>query len=317
MEIEIGIIILNYNSEKYTSRCVDSVLNKAGCYKFKIFIVDNKSSDDSLLLLHSKYDQIESVVIIHAAKNGGYSYGNNIGIKCAINENIKYIIIANPDTYLLNDAIYYLIKELEQNNDVSVAGPYLEQPDGHGQFARSIYTYKKAVFSKAPFRWIKYFRNRAKRDLEWKGELFSFEGMVAGCFFAVKVQDFRDEPLFDQSFFLYNEEDVIAYKLQKMEKKSVIVPTAKVYHDHAVTTKKEGMPFVYYHYRISDFLLLCKYANINFMQKIIFSMINILWFFLYCIKEQKARPYFIKMFRVYIEIFRGRYECANEAISKE
>ena len=48
--MRISIIIPVYNAEKYLERCVDSVLTSLGKISGEILLVDNGSSDNSLVL---------------------------------------------------------------------------------------------------------------------------------------------------------------------------------------------------------------------------------------------------------------------------
>ncbi len=315
MGIKAGIIILNYNSYKHTIKCVKSVIEKSDICQNMIYIVDNASPDGSFQKLKDKYDGLGNIQILKAKRNGGYSYGNNIGIKKAVHDGAEYIFIVNPDTCLLNDAVSYMIRALDENPDAGAVGPRLVQPDGKGQFARTYYTFPKAVFSKKPFSFLRLKDKKFNRDLEWCGqEQFQFEGMVAGCFFALRAEDFCRIGMFDEDFFLYNEEDVIAYKLKTIGKKSMVIPEAAVYHEHAAATKKKGWAFIYYHYRVSEFLLLCKYAKIGAGQRACIFLMNMTWFVLFSVKEKEARKYLCRMFRVYRSICKGEYERVNEAL---
>ena len=167
------------------------------------------------------------------------------------------------------------------------------------------------------FEWVDghFWPQKYMRDIEWEGKgNFIFEGSVAGCFFIVRAEDFQTIGLFDEDFFLYNEEDVLAYKMKRVNKKGMIVPKAVVYHNHSVTTKKQGMSFIYYYYRISEFLLLCKYVHITTLQKIIVYLMNIGWFYFYSLKEKEARQYIQRLKKIYKDIYKGNYEKANEAL---
>ena len=314
MDIKAGIVILNYNSYKYTIRCVKSIMDQSSACKSVIYIVDNASTDGSCMKLQDHYEGETAVRILKSKRNGGYSYGNNIGINRAVRDGAEYIFILNPDTCLINDAVSYMVRALEENPDAGAVGPQLHQPDGYGQIARTCYTFSKAVFSKKPFCFFMP-RNKLQRDVQWRGKgQFKFDGMVAGCFFALRTEDFCKIGLFDEDFFLYNEEDVIAYKLKAVGKKSMIIPDAAVYHDHAAVTKKKGSAFIYYHYRISEFLLLCKYAKTKGIQKSCIFIMNLVWFLFFSVREKEARKYVRRLFHIYRAIYRGEYGRANEAL---
>ena len=60
----------------------------------KIVVVDNCSTDNSYVQL--KEFENEKIHVVQSEKNGGYGYGNNIGIDYLKNL-VDYIIVANPD----------------------------------------------------------------------------------------------------------------------------------------------------------------------------------------------------------------------------
>lgn len=310
--VEIGIVILNYNSYETVVKCVSSILKYEKKIRYTIYIVDNASTDGSLHKLHNHYSSLSFIKIVDAKINGGYSYGNNCGINEAKKDGVKYIVIANPDTCLENNAISKLIEFMKRNETVSIAGPELRQPDAQKQFARKKVTFWRAIFCKSPFRYISIIPDKLKRTTDWEGKGdFIFDGMVAGCFFAVCINDFNETGLFDEDFFLYYEEDVIAYNLSAIEKKAAIVPAAKVFHDHSTTTKKEGMTFIYFYYRISEFLLLCKYGHINRAEKTFIYMIDIIWSFLYLAVKNRLLPRHLEFRKILKEIYTGDFKKAN------
>jgi len=47
--VDVSIIIVSYNSEKYLDNCLNSIYNKdQGNYSFEVIIVDNGSTDEQL-----------------------------------------------------------------------------------------------------------------------------------------------------------------------------------------------------------------------------------------------------------------------------
>lgn len=113
----VAIILLNYNSYDYTEACVKS-LNEISYDNYKIIIVDNCSTDDSfskLVLLESN-----SVHIIKSKKNGGFAYGNNIGIKYAMETGAQYFLLLNNDTLVEKDFLDRLVSSaITVNSDIT------------------------------------------------------------------------------------------------------------------------------------------------------------------------------------------------------
>ena len=99
-----AVVILNYNTFEDTVVCVDSIKKYAACSSYKIYVVDNASPDKSGQLLSSKYAQDDKVQVLISERNLGFSGGNNIGIREALEEGFEYIYLLNSDIILQNDA---------------------------------------------------------------------------------------------------------------------------------------------------------------------------------------------------------------------
>src|SRR5579859_2410540 len=92
-QIDISIIIVNWNGLAYLQECFLSIFRQIGP-SFEVIMVDNASSDDSVSWTKEKYRQVK---IVRNTSNVGFATGNNIGFKHAVG---KYIFLLNNDTRL-------------------------------------------------------------------------------------------------------------------------------------------------------------------------------------------------------------------------
>ena len=83
---KIGVVVCNYNKSKDLDNCITSILEST-CKDIEIYVVDNASKDNSLELLHNKYE--EKVYIIENTQNLGGSGGFNTGLRAVMKENFK------------------------------------------------------------------------------------------------------------------------------------------------------------------------------------------------------------------------------------
>ena len=137
-ENKVYIIILNYNGSDDSINCIESIQNSI--YKnYKIILVDNNSDDDSITKIvnylnssNLKYDFLnqscvdsdennsDNIIIIKTSKNLGYAFGNNIGIKYALqNDDCDYLWILNNDNIIRENS---LLKLIENSNNKTVYG---------------------------------------------------------------------------------------------------------------------------------------------------------------------------------------------------
>lgn len=88
-----SVIIPLYNKEAYIQQTIDSILNQSFT-DFELIIVDDASTDDSLVLA-KKYTS-EKIIFIKHAKNKGLAATRNTGIKQASS---SYITFLDADDY--------------------------------------------------------------------------------------------------------------------------------------------------------------------------------------------------------------------------
>lgn len=228
------MVILNYNDYKTTLDYLEMIK------KYKnldlIIIVDNNSTDNSYDELKKIND--DKIVVLKSNKNGGYGYGNNIGIKFAIKKYKKCnIIISNPDIEVTDDTIKQMSKYLNNNSNVAIVSPVIKE---HGSLNRGWKLssgYKEMLLSvpligrKLKNKIIGYKNSYYKNDV-------SKVDVISGCFFMIKSDIFKEIDYFDENLFLYYEENVICSKIKKLNYDIVILNYCSVIHNHSVSIDK-------------------------------------------------------------------------------
>ena len=96
---QLDIILVSYNTAEYTKRAIESVYDETKQTRFKIIMVDNNSSDNSVDLIAQHFPDVE---IIQTGANLGFAGGVNVGAKASDSE---FILLLNPDTVILEGAI--------------------------------------------------------------------------------------------------------------------------------------------------------------------------------------------------------------------
>ena len=112
--MDVSIIIINFNTKKITSDCINSILDSKITYKYEIIIVDNASTDGSVQELKVLFSN--KINLIESKSNLGFAKANNLAIKTSKGNNI---LLLNSDTLTFNkNSINNLIDEFIQNNYV-------------------------------------------------------------------------------------------------------------------------------------------------------------------------------------------------------
>lgn len=264
----VGIIILNYNTYEDTVCCVETIDNHVNDIAYKVYIIDNHSSDGSGKKLQTAFCQRDDVVVLLSDKNLGFSGGNNIGIKKALEDGNEYIFLFNSDVLLLNDAINPMLNVLMKNQDVSVVGPAVYNTDGeYVQFARKALTLKSYIYQKKPLKMVVY---RKSMDCYYYNydinENFVFDGMTSGCCFGLSADFIIQNHCLDDKIFMYYEEDILAHILIKNNKKACIVSDSRIVHKEGVATEKtseDQLLFTRLYRWTAALYVLRAYANAN------------------------------------------------------
>jgi hypothetical protein len=118
---------VNWNAGAALRRCVEAVLASDGGDPQQVIVVDNASTDGSLLGLASMHPAIE---IIRNARNVGYARAVNQGLRASRGQ---YAVVLNPDVVLQASALSQLIHFMGTHPDAGLAGPRLFDADGRVQ----------------------------------------------------------------------------------------------------------------------------------------------------------------------------------------
>lgn len=263
----VGVVLLNFNTPEDVFQCVTHI-HKQTSQEYKIYIVDNASSDGSFSQFEAAFAE-DSKIELHASPcNNGFSAGNNIGIRKAIADGCDYVCVINADIVLLNDAISILVDKMEKDPTIGVAAPVIVVPNEsrESQYARNKLTFGAYLSEKTFFGKINSFQERFPRyqivDKEFDAD-YKFFGMTYGCMYVARSRYLAETGMLDEDVFLFNEEDIMAYKLEAVNMYTLISPEAKVLHNHHSSVGRTSVANRTYHLRISALIVLRKYGCVS------------------------------------------------------
>lgn len=129
--VDLSIIIVSWNVADLLKSCLNSILGAySTSYHIEIIVVDSASSDHTIQMLRENFPQI---TLLAQAENLGFTRCNNIGLKAA---NGRYLMLLNPDTEIIGNALSEMIAYLEANSQVGIVGPHTLNSDGSFQSTR-------------------------------------------------------------------------------------------------------------------------------------------------------------------------------------
>lgn len=236
---DLGIVILNWNTRDYLRRCLETVYASQGDFRYQVIVVDNASTDSSAEMVKAEFPQAH---LIESEINGGYPYGNNLGLRALgfgaagqVDANApRYALLLNPDTEVPQDALAAMVRFMDGRPDVGVAGPKLVLADGTLDKACkrgfptplvSFYHFAglSRLFPNSP-RFARYNMTFVHPDQE--AEVDS----VVGAYMQVRREAIAAVGLLDEAFFMYAEDIDWAYRIKQAGWKIVYHPQVVVKH---------------------------------------------------------------------------------------
>ena len=256
MDLRTATIIVYFKTPELTIDCLRS-LQLAGALNFSQFsVIDNHSIDDSVTEIQTHINALRlegSVSLRESPINGGFSAGNNIGIKTSSSE---YVLLLNSDTLVRPGAIELLVKTLENNPTMGMASPRLEWPDKTPQescfrFHRPV---NELIRTAATGPITKLFKSY-EVPLSVSDEISYPEWTSFACVL-IRRKVFEDIGLLDEEFFMYFEDVDFCKRAREAGWNIIHNPEAHVVHLRGGSSpvksqaaKKKRLPRYFYESR--------------------------------------------------------------------
>lgn len=241
-EIDISVIIVNYNVRHFLQPCLNSVLKASGSLKCEIWVVDNCSVDGSVAMLQQLFPHINLLV---NETNVGFSKANNQAIKRARG---NYILLLNPDTLLEERTLTTCFEYMEGHlltgavgvKMIDGTGRYLPEskrgfPSPRAAFFKMVGLSK--IFPKSGFFNAYYAGNQ---NINSVGPIDVLPG--AFMFLSKKILD--EVGFLDESFFMYGEDIDLSFRIKEAGYSVDYLPTTTIVHYKGESTKKGTLNYV-------------------------------------------------------------------------
>jgi hypothetical protein len=125
---KLAVVVLSWNGREDTVACLES-LQAAGhpAEGERVYVVDNGSADGTLEAVRPRFPWAEA---IRNETNLGFAGGNNVGIRRALKEGFRYLLLLNNDTAVRPGALAALTAELDGHPEAGSVQPVLLSYDG-------------------------------------------------------------------------------------------------------------------------------------------------------------------------------------------
>lgn len=225
---QVSVIIVSYNTREMTVACLNSVFDQSKSTSIEVIVVDNASSDGSAEAIERSFENIN---LIKSPENLGFAKANNLAARTARG---KYILLLNPDTLILDNAIGRLLKFASDNPKAGIWGGRTMFADGHLNPASSwgfmslMSLFFHSIGLSAMFRSSSFFNPEAYGN--WKRDSVRQVDIVAGCFLLITKDLWNRLDGLDEKFFMYAEEADLCYRASTMGAKALVTPDAIIIH---------------------------------------------------------------------------------------
>lgn len=269
--MNIGVVVVNYNDSDNTIKLVKK-LDSFKCVK-AIVIVDNNSYTSEV----KKLDSLKSkkVIILTNDGNYGYAYALNIGAKY-INSNFDdaLICLSNTDILVENESVLLSMAKLISDDIKCVMPKVLE--NGSVKYGWKLTSAMNDLIANIPL-----INRMFRRDIiNYPDSYFKKNNIVDviyGCFFMIDGKTLEEINYFDDHTFLYYEEYILARKLEKIKKLSVVDTSVSVKHQHnAVIGNNVSNRDKYKIYKKSQLYYEKKYNKANIIEMALFRLFYII-----------------------------------------
>ena len=256
--LDLGIVIVNYNTCDLLRDCLSSIYESWGDFSFAVCVVDNASVDGSAEMVRQEFSQTELIV---SAQNNGYAYANNLGLRAlGLGDSLKsvsqsppaYVLLLNPDTILPPGALSNMLDFIGSRPWAGVVGPRLVLANGNLDKAcrRSFPSPEVSFYRMAGLATL--FPNSSRfgaynltyLDENQEAELDS----AVGAFMLLRSQAIQDVGLLDESFFMYGEDLDWCYRMKRAGWKVLYNPDCTVLH-HKKGSSRHSRKALYEFYR--------------------------------------------------------------------
>ncbi len=226
MSPKVYIIILNWNGLDDTIECLESLKN-IPYPTYEVVVVDNASSGNDVEILRQRYGGY--IHLIANDKNYGFSEGNNIGIRYALETGCDYVLLLNNDTVVDPEFLTELVRVAESDAAIGIEGSkvyYYDPPNrlhtvgGKIHWCWGIITHWGDVDDKGQFDQV------AQRDY------------VFATAMLIRRKVIESISLLDSTFFFGIEEYDYCARATKAGFKVLYVPTSRVWHKVGASRKK-------------------------------------------------------------------------------
>ncbi len=257
----VFIILVNWNGEKVTLECLES-LAKVSYTSFRIVVVDNASTDGSAAAIRERYP---AVILLRQDRNLRFAGGNNAGMRYALAHGAELVCLLNNDTTVDAEFLMHLVSRIQSDHKIGITTPkiyYHDEPNRIWFAGASISM------------WTGTMKHIGIREDDHGQYDESIEiDYATGCCILTRREVIEKVGGLDESFFMYTEDADWSMRVRRAGYSVVYEPRAKVWHKLSVASGGHLSPFKMRNKLISNYRFFRRYAT--FPQMLVYPWLNV------------------------------------------
>ncbi|MGV8058371.1 MAG: glycosyltransferase family 2 protein [Smithellaceae bacterium] len=221
-EIDISVIIVNWNTKALLKNCLHSVYQTINNINFEIIVVDNASSDGSMKMLEQNFPE---AIRICNQENKGFGAANNQAF--AVMKG-KYALLINTDAVLTPHAVSKLWEFAESNAYAAIVCGQLLNADASKQ--NSIASFPGLLTLATNTSLLEYLFPKQFPSKRYKQDRPIEVDSAIGACMLIRKKALDEAGVFDERYFFFFEETDLAYAMHQAGWKTYHIPDAYIYH---------------------------------------------------------------------------------------
>ncbi len=234
-QVDISICLVNWNTRDMLADCIRSINANRGDLMLEIFVIDNASKDGSVELVKQEFPE---VVLISNPVNYGFARANNQGIQQATG---RYVLLLNPDTVVLPDAMQSMVAFLESVPDAGAVAPKLLNTNGSLQYSLRKFPTILTPFTENPSLWnapvMRKYSDKSRLH-EWDHNSLREVDQPAGAAFMIKRAVVDTLGDLNSSYHMFFEDVDLCYRIKQNGWKIFYLPDSKIIHHGGQSVKQ-------------------------------------------------------------------------------
>jgi O-antigen biosynthesis protein len=245
--MDLTVVIVSYNVSEQLRQCLLTVERASHNIDCEIYVVDNKSDDNSCSMVNEEFPYI---YLIKNQINAGFSVANNQAIRLASG---KYILLLNPDTLVEEDTFIKCIEFMDSHNDAGGLG--VKMVNGNGEFLpeskRALPSAGSAISKSVGLSFLfpsvkgfnGYYLPSVDIDETAKSEV------IAGAFMFIRRETLNKTGLLDEDYFMYGEDIDLSYRILEAGYCNYYFPEVKIIHLKGCSTPRHKYDDIFNFYK--------------------------------------------------------------------